>query len=333
MLLGLVLTICLLVVPAVVVALFMHRQASDELAPPVSGDNSRVVLAVIIAGVAVASIAFRMITGYGLQQTAALFIGIPAVLAIVTVFAPTPRSATGIACKAVTIGLLVSLIFLGEGLLCILLSAPLFYAVALVIGLVVDYLGRKSRTPGGTVMSCAALLALVPMSLEGVTAGTSFNREVFASETRIVRASAGAVERALREQPRFDRALPPLLRFGFPSPISVRIDRDRWVIRMRGGETRLDGMEPREGDLVLSVDASRPGVVQWTAASDDSHMTHFLLWRSARVEWEAIDAENTRVTWTLRYRRGLDPAWYFGPMQYYAVQRAAGYLIDAVATP
>ena len=41
----------------------------------------------------------------------------------------------------------------------------------------------------------------------------------------------------------------------------------------------------------------------------------------------------TRVTWTLRYRRGLDPAWYFGPMEQYAARLAAGYLIDTVATP
>jgi hypothetical protein len=333
MLLGLVLTFCLLVVPAVVVGLALHREASDESEPSATTNNSRVVLAVIIAAVAVASIAFRLITGYGLQQTAALFIGIPALLAIMTVFSPTPRSATGIACKAVTIGLLVSLIFLGEGMLCILMSAPLFYAVAIVVGLAIDYLSGKSRKPGGTVMSCVALLALVPMSLEGVTAGTSFAREMSVSQTRIVHASADAVERALFELPRFGRELPAYLRAGFPRPTAVRIDHDTWVIRMRGGETRLNGMEPREGDLVLTVDSSRPGVVQWNAASDDSHMTHFLSWRSARVEWNAIDAETTQVTWTLRYRRGLDPAWYFGPMQQYATRLAAGYLIDTVATP
>jgi len=39
------------------------------------------------------------------------------------------------------------------------------------------------------------------------------------------------------------------------------------------------------------------------------------------------------VTWTLDYERGLDPAWYFGPWERYATRLAAGYLIDAVATP
>ena len=39
------------------------------------------------------------------------------------------------------------------------------------------------------------------------------------------------------------------------------------------------------------------------------------------------------MRWTLRYRRLLDPAWYFGPWERYAVRLAAGYLIDTVATP
>ncbi len=62
-------------------------------------------------------------------------------------------------------------------------------------------------------------------------------------------------------------------------------------------------------------------------------MTHFLDWRESLVEWQSIDAHTTKVTWTLRYRRGLDPAWYFGPIERYAVGLAAGYLIESVATP
>jgi hypothetical protein len=96
---------------------------------------------------------------------------------------------------------------------------------------------------------------------------------------------------------------------------------------------RLDGIEPRTGDLVLELEEVRPGAVRWHALGDDSHMTHFLLWREARVAWEPVDAQRTRVTWTLRYRRGLDPAWYFGPWERYAARLAAGYLIDSVATP
>ena len=39
------------------------------------------------------------------------------------------------------------------------------------------------------------------------------------------------------------------------------------------------------------------------------------------------------MTWTLSYRRRLDPAWYFAPLERYGVGLAAGYLIETLATP
>src|SRR5205823_1254307 len=81
--------------------------------------KARTTLAALIGAVAIASVAYRVIVAGGLQQTAALFVGIPALLAIVVVFTVSPRSAVGVACKAVTVGLLVSVLFLGEGFLCV----------------------------------------------------------------------------------------------------------------------------------------------------------------------------------------------------------------------
>jgi hypothetical protein len=152
----------------------------------------------------------------------------------------------------------------------------------------------------------------------------------------VVQAPAEDVGRALVATPRFDRALPLYLRVGFPRPTAARSDdaaTGRWIVTFRGGEMRIDGMEPRAGDLVLDLEEARPGFLRWRALSDGSHLTHFLDWQESSVAWEAVDERSTRVTWTLRYRRGLDPAWYFGPWERYAVGLAADYLIDAVATP
>ena len=155
-----------------------------------------------------------------LQQTAALFIGIPALLATAAVFIPA-RSAKGVACKAVTIGLLISLIFLGEGVLCVVMSAPLFYLVAVVRRRGnrrhVDPRGRNSRS----ILSFLALMSLMPMSLEGVLPITTITRETVVSETRVVQAPAEAVATAILERPRFDRPLPTLLAKGFPRPIAT----------------------------------------------------------------------------------------------------------------
>ncbi len=276
-----------------------------------------------------------MVGNQQLQQTSALFVGLPAIIAVVVVLTVSPRTAIGVATKAVTVGLLVSLLFLGEGILCVLMSAPLFYFVAIAIAAVMQ--GSRDRV--ATLRSCVVLLVIAPLSLEGVTGATTIGRDETVTVTRIVHASPEAIGEALFAPPRFDRALPFYLRAGFPRALSTRIERGsgsgatRWIVELRGGEMRLDGMEARTGDLVLELADSRPGLVRWRAASDTSHMTHFLEWQEASVRWERIGPDVSAVTWTLRYRRGLDPAWYFGPWERYAVQLAAGYLIDAVATP
>ena len=304
--------------------------ALDNLTP------ARVRLSATIAAVAIGSVAYKLIFIHRLDQTAALFVGIPALLAIVVVVFVSPRSATGVACKAVTVGLLVSLFFLGEGVLCIVMSAPILYAVAVGVAATMTALRRRHpNEPTRTLNSSIVVLTILLASMEGVTGSLSLNRDDTVTATKIVSASADEIQRAVFQPPRFDRVMPLELRAGFPRPTAVHIDEGttRWIIRMRGGEMRVDGIEPKAGDLVLELEESRRGLVRWRALSDNSHMTHFLVWRSATVAWEPIDGHTSRVTWTLQYDRSLDPAWYFGPWERYVAGIAAGYLIDAVATP
>jgi hypothetical protein len=323
--------------PTLLVAWALGRERNEPNADEHSSlapTRARITITAIIVSVTIASIAYRVILGAGLQQTAALFVGLPALLAIAVVFLVSPRSAVGVACKAVTVGMLVSVVALGEGFLCVAMSAPLFYLIAVVVGFGIDRARRRFEAGAFTTFTCIAALVFVPLSLEGVTSATSLNRDEWVTATRLVNATPADVARSLLEPPRFDRALPPYLRAGFPRPVSTRIENGkRWIVRLRGGETRLNGTEPTAGDLVLQLLESGPGVVRWRAVSDDSHMTHFLRWREATVRWRAVDEHRTEVTWSLRFRRGLDPAWYFGPWERYAARLAAQYLIDAVATP
>src|SRR5262249_3778689 len=183
------------------------------------------------------------------------------------------------------------------------------------------------------------IAAVVPMSLEGATSPTTIDRADAVTATQIVHAPHDEVAHALTQPPRFHRVRPRpfVLRAGFPTPTTTRIEGTgtsaRWIVGMRGGEMLMNGMEHRAGDIVLALAESRPGRVRWRIVSDSSHMAHFLSFRESIVDWEPIDAATTRVTWTIRFDRGLDPAWYFGPMERYVTRLAAGYLIDAVATP
>ncbi|HEV3042201.1 MAG TPA: hypothetical protein VHA33_30860 [Candidatus Angelobacter sp.] len=97
-------------------------------------DSNKAINLWLVSGIAVAGIAYRLVLGMRLEQTALLFIGIPSILAILVAATPRAKSVTGAIMKAITIALLLSGPFLGEGFICIIMAAPLFYLVGAIVG-------------------------------------------------------------------------------------------------------------------------------------------------------------------------------------------------------
>ena len=283
------------------------------------------VIALAIA-FAAGAVLYRVLRHIQLGDSAAMFLGVPAVLAILLALAPKAESVTGGIVKGITLALLIVAPLLGEGYLCILLASPLFYAVGIVIGLVVDW--QKERR--GATLSCVAIV-LLPMCLEGVVPETTFSRGQTVSATRIITASPEEVEAALTHSPRISATLPKALRVGFPRPLAA------WGDGLQVGAMRtirFSGAEgDPEGDLVMALAEDEPGHVKFEAVRDDSKLAQWLRWRSSDVRWRATDSHHTEVTWTVGFDRQLDPAWYFVPWEQAAVKQAAGYLILANATP
>jgi hypothetical protein len=99
----------------------------------------------LILALGIAAVFYRFAHAEGIDHSAALFVGLPTILAIGLALTPKAKSATGMVVKGTTIGLLLSGIVLGEGFVCILMAAPLFYAVGIAIGLVTDRARRRER--------------------------------------------------------------------------------------------------------------------------------------------------------------------------------------------
>jgi len=126
------------------------------------GSTRWIAGAFLITALIVGAFAYRVLMNSGFGHTSLLFIGIPAILALLLVLAPHPKSATGSILRGIVLALLLIAPLLGEGYLCILFASPLFLGIGLIIGSIVD-ISRKERT---ATLSCIALL--VPLSLEGV---------------------------------------------------------------------------------------------------------------------------------------------------------------------
>jgi hypothetical protein len=288
--------------------------------PPGESSRAKWQLVAVILALAGASVAYRLLHAGRLHQSSALFIGLPTLLALALAATPRAKSPIGIVVKGITLALLLSGIVLGEGFVCILMAAPLFYIVGIVVAAIITY-ARNQQRPGRTL---CVLMVLLP-SLEGTHERLSFARDETVSVERVLEATPAQIEGALAATPRFDRQLPLYLRLGFPRP----------------SEVRGAGLEPGDfrrvrfgsGDLVLVVGAAGPGHATFHALSDTSPVAQWLEWRGAEVRWSATDPRHTRVVWTLRYTRRLDPAFYFKPWERYAAGLTADYLLETAATP
>lgn len=277
---------------------------------------------VLIALVA-ASVAFRVLTGWGLEHTSLVFIGIPAMLAWILAASQPPATATGSVMRTTTLALLISWIFLGEAFVCVLMAAPIFYLVAAFVA----WLKRaQERGRAARLLS----MMLVPLALEGTTPALSTSRDREVVVEGVVSANITRVRAQLAMTPRFGRQLPLFFRLGFPTPMhptgeGLRVGDRRTVVFAHEGH--------HSGSLSLQVVESTPTFVRFSPVSDDSYLTHWLRWREARVELEELGQDRTRVRWTLHYARRLDPSWYFDPLERYGVTLAGRYLLETVTTP
>ena len=302
-----------------------YKQQEEKVSDP-----SRFAVIALAIAFSAGAFLYRLLRHMQLGQSSAMFLGVPAVLAILVALTPKAKTVTGGIVKGITLALLIVAPLLGEGYLCILFAAPLFYIVGIVIGLLVDWL----RARRATTLGCVAIV-LLPMCLEGVVPELTFDREQSVTVSQVVHASAADVEAALARSPRIDRPLPRYLAIGFPRPLQASGS------GLTEGATRTIHFSGAEGDppgdLVMRVTGHITGrdrnSVRFETVSDGSKLTQWLRWESSDVSWAPIDSRSTLVTWKVTFSRQLDPAWYFVPWERLTVREAARYLITINAEP
>ncbi len=293
------------------------------------------LLAGIIAAVGIGFTLYHGLKDVGWGQTAALYLGIPLVIAVVLTLSAPAKTATGTAMKVTTVLLLASVPILGEGVCCVLFAAPLFY-LFVYLGVIAVTRMRKPKEERG-IAAIALPMVLVVMALEGTSGWLTVPGSATASETRTIDLPVSQVASALGRPLTFGTPT-GVLAVGFPRPhadtggLSVGAVR---TIMFDGAHHRPVGMVAHHwgeqmSALVLRVTQRTPTSVHFTPDSDNTPLSTWLRWDGIDVSWRAVDATHSEVTWRLNYTRLLSPAWYFGPVERVVTGRAADYLIGSI---
>ncbi|MEV8377413.1 SRPBCC family protein [Kribbella sp. NPDC056861] len=270
-------------------------------APPSRSWGGR-AFALGIVAVTAATAPFLLVRS-GHVDTAALFVGVPLVLAVIIALAPPAKSLHGLTFRVVTFGLLITSAFLHEGAACVLMAAPLVYGVGHLVAEIV----RQARNYDARRR---AALALVPLLLAASLEGTAYRVDPVqtAVTERVVAMSPAEVERSLQDGPDFSAVRPFLLRFsGYPTPTGAKgaglTVGSGWTFTMAGGP------------IVTEVRSRDSRLIEFVVVSDQSKTQRWLRWERAVVRLTPQANGDTAVRLELSFTRRLDPSWYFGPIE------------------
>jgi len=283
-------------------------------------DKAKKILYGLVAVMVIASLAFRFIVLEYYEQSTLLFVGLPALITVLMIrFTGQPKTGYGITFKAITLFLLMAGIFLGEGMVCILFAAPIFYGVAALVIEIKKFMDRRKKSQLYTLVLLPVLLVCGEVY--------NINREPAVRNVTATRILDGQISLAeLNKSPDFMSGLPTFFKLGFPKPVAIKgWGTDEGDFREIQFESTTRGV----GTLRLEVVQRTPNELVFNIPADDSHIAHWLAWQEVTVRLVANGDKTTTVTWSTDYRCELAPLWYFEPIEDYAVAICSDFLIDS----
>jgi hypothetical protein len=210
-------------------------------------------------------------------------------------------------------------ILLGEGIVCIIFAAPLFYGVTAAVIYINDLIGRNNNSKLKVFIVFPLLLLgseILDIDHQPELITVSVSREYPNNVTM----------NNLNKTPDFLCKIPEFFKLGFPKPVTITgTGLNPGDYRKIEFESSTKGM----GTLHLKVIEHSENKVVFKTFEDTSHIDHWLGWNETEVSLSANKDGTTTVWWTTSFNCKLKPRWYFEPLEKYAVTKSTNHLIDS----
>lgn len=280
-------------------------------------DTSQWTLATLTVALTIVSVLYRILGSHGYNHSGLMFIGIPFVLSLLLIFSPSAKSPKTMVLKGITLFLLMTGVLFWEGFICILMAAPIFYAVALIsVTMTEKFLKNNPK------VYCSSLIFIVLLATEGTHDINSWNRFNTITIERLLEADEEVFKNLLKAGPQLDSELPKLFQLGFPTP--TRIENTGTLY-----EVDFTGPKDLENKLHVVATKVNENTINYRFPKDTTKVGQWIRWDTAVLHWEEAAQGELKLSFTIEFTRKLDPIWYFGPLQKYAVREAAEYLLTS----
>ncbi len=280
----------------------------------------------------------RLILDSRFAHTSLLYCLAPYSVAIVIyIFMPQPQGRYrwqrfGRHMFSAMIVMLATSALLFEGFLCVLMFMPIYIFFAVIGFALAPKEWPTKRTSDVFRVSIAPLIIAV-ISLEGVNSSLSLEREHSVTRTHVVSLSPQQVHKNLSQPIHLDAERPAFISL-FPLPSHIEagslnqgdIHKAHFTYKRWG----MDGVNVKTGETWLKLASVQPLHISTEVVKDTSYFAHYLTIHGTDITLNPLSESKTEIILTIHYRRELDPAWYFGPLQKIAIKQSGDYLIKHV---
>lgn len=315
----------------------MSESSPQSVAPTTSKRRRNIYILLVIG---IASLLIRLLISYEFDRSALLYVGIPFLVALALlsiIDKPEKPSLHRYYLHIVAWSLIVMLgtsIVLFEGFVCVVMFMPIYFAIILLMylfQLLAQYLNHADKNKH----YAHVLPVLILMSaFEGVIPSASFEREYSVTKELIVNSSIEEVKHQLTQAMQLEVERNWLLSL-FPMP--SRIDAGTLAT---GDKHTIDFVYHRwfvtnthKGNMTLELTKVEQDYIKTTFLQDTSYIGNYLRLKGTEIKFTPQAGGSTQVSLTIHYHRFLDPAWYFGPLQEYAIGQTAALLLDELFVP
>ncbi len=282
----------------------------------------------VIIGLVV--IAMRVLMNYKLYHSALLYVLIPFLISIaITIFRPSAPAKSlwgryfSHLLTAATI-LLSTSILIGEGFICVIFFAPIYLFMVTL-----TYIGRHFTKDKHYALALPAIV--LALSMEGITPDLSMPRQSFVEITQSTRLSVAEIKENLAKEFSLDHDRYWLLSV-FPMP--YRIDagslNEGDVHTVYTRYHRWFVTNTHEGKAELLIKEVGDNHVKTEVLTDTTYFSTYLSGSGTEIKLVPNSIGGTDITLRLNYRRNLDPAWYFHPLQKFGVEKMAYMIVEHI---